>query len=143
MDKLEQEKLPEDMTDEEREEYLRKQEIYENAANTLQGAIACMDFIPQTAQMAYGPPVTPSQMFQPMMGIFPSGFTQQPKIYTASWIEPGKWQCVCGSINTSKFCPECGADAPPKAWKCPNCGHENEGKFCPECGTPRPDAAAD
>lgn len=49
------------------------------------------------------------------------------------------WTCECGSVNTGKFCPECGQPKPeaPKKRFCTNCGYElNAGaKFCPECGT--------
>ena len=141
MDKLEQEKLPEDMTDEEREEYLRKQEIYENAANTLQGAIACYDNIPRTA---YGPPNAMPTGFPGMM-LMNLGSVNGPSFIEpcAKWLEPGKWQCSCGSNNTSKFCPECGSSAPPPPWDCPNCGHkQNLGKFCVDCGGERPAANA-
>ena len=51
------------------------------------------------------------------------------------------WKCVCGAVNTGKFCAECGAKKPePKAadsWKC-SCGATVTGKFCPECGTKKP-----
>ena len=53
------------------------------------------------------------------------------------------WTCVCGSVNTSKFCPNCGASMPgrPIKIRCRNCGWESRDpnqmpKFCPECGTP-------
>ena len=47
------------------------------------------------------------------------------------------WTCVCGSVNTGKFCPECGSPRPaPAAWTCA-CGAVNTGKFCSECGRPR------
>ena len=49
------------------------------------------------------------------------------------------WTCECGSVNTGKFCPECGAKKPeaPKKRFCTNCGTElsPNAKFCPECGT--------
>lgn len=47
------------------------------------------------------------------------------------------WTCACGSVNTGKFCPECGSPRPaPAAWTCA-CGAVNTGKFCSECGRPR------
>lgn len=50
------------------------------------------------------------------------------------------WTCSCGSINTGKFCPQCGAQRTVSSnWYCPECGHENEGKFCPNCGTKKPE----
>ena len=47
------------------------------------------------------------------------------------------WQCACGSINTGKFCQECGSPKPAAEWRCA-CGTVNKGKFCPECGAKRP-----
>ena len=50
------------------------------------------------------------------------------------------WTCSCGSVNTGKFCPNCGAPKPAQAANaCPNCGFiipdpSNPPKFCPECG---------
>jgi len=60
------------------------------------------------------------------------------------------WACACGSVNTGKFCPECGATEPvateapvPAAedsfWTCLNCQALNSGKFCTECGTAKPE----
>ena len=48
----------------------------------------------------------------------------------------GAWTCACGSVNTGKFCPECGKPAPATDWTC-ECGAVNSGKFCSECGKPR------
>ena len=51
----------------------------------------------------------------------------------------GDWKCGnCGTVNTGKFCTECGARKI-ESWKCGSCGHEVKGakpRFCPECGTP-------
>ena len=46
------------------------------------------------------------------------------------------WTCTCGSVNTGKFCPECGKPVPQTDWVC-TCGTTNSGKFCSECGKPR------
>lgn len=47
------------------------------------------------------------------------------------------WTCVCGAVNTGKFCSECGSPKPaPAQWTCA-CGTVNTGKFCSECGKPR------
>lgn len=40
------------------------------------------------------------------------------------------WKCKCGTVNTGKFCTECGSA---QGWVC-SCGSVNKGKFCPECG---------
>jgi len=50
----------------------------------------------------------------------------------------GSWTCACGSVNSGKFCPECGEKKPAAAF-CPNCGFalgSSKSKFCPECGKP-------
>ncbi len=49
------------------------------------------------------------------------------------------WTCECGTVNTGKFCSNCGKPAPaPKAeWTC-ECGQVNTGKFCSNCGKPAP-----
>ncbi len=52
---------------------------------------------------------------------------------------PDAWTCDCGSVNTSKFCPECGTQKPD--YKCKGCDYvfekDSAFKFCPECGTKR------
>lgn len=49
------------------------------------------------------------------------------------------WTCKCGTVNTGKFCVECGAakPAPAESWTC-KCGTVNKGKFCVECGSAKP-----
>ena len=44
------------------------------------------------------------------------------------------WTCKCGTVNTGKFCTECGAS---QGWTC-SCGAVNKGKFCSECGAKKP-----
>jgi membrane protease subunit (stomatin/prohibitin family) len=60
--------------------------------------------------------------------------TQQP---TQNPNQAASWTCSCGSVNTGKFCPECGSPAPAAEWTC-SCGSVNKGKFCPNCGNARP-----
>ena len=52
----------------------------------------------------------------------------------------GGWTCGCGTVNTGKFCAECGAKKPEEGWTC-SCGSVNKGKFCPECGAKKPAGA--
>lgn len=49
------------------------------------------------------------------------------------------WTCGCGTVNTGKFCSECGKPVPAAGWVC-ECGTKNTGKFCSECGKPAPAA---
>lgn len=50
------------------------------------------------------------------------------------------WTCVCGAVNTTKFCSECGKPEPEEktGWTCV-CGAVNTTKFCTECGRPKPE----
>lgn len=60
-----------------------------------------------------------------------------------SGLAEGEWGCTnCGTINSGKFCTECGAAKPAEEEKplvCSGCGYTPEAgttpKFCPECGT--------
>ena len=57
-----------------------------------------------------------------------------------SQAEPAEgWKCACGTVNTGKFCTECGQKKPEAGgWKCPSCGSVNKGRFCAECGAKKP-----
>lgn len=51
------------------------------------------------------------------------------------------WTCSCGTVNTTKFCSNCGSPKPSAdGWTCA-CGAVNKGKFCAECGKPKPAGA--
>ena len=52
-------------------------------------------------------------------------------------VSHAEWTCSCGTVNTGKFCSECGSPRPAGPWTC-SCGTVNTGKFCSECGKPRP-----
>ena len=60
---------------------------------------------------------------------------QQPAAPAAEAPAKG-WTCKCGTVNTGKFCTECGSA---QGWVC-QCGSVNKGKFCPECGAKKPEA---
>lgn len=52
--------------------------------------------------------------------------------------EVSGWKCSCGSMNTGKFCSNCGNPKPSSdGWRC-SCGETNKGKFCQNCGSPKP-----
>ncbi len=46
--------------------------------------------------------------------------------------KPSSWTCTCGTVNSGKFCSNCGASMP-VTWTC-KCGAVNSGKFCSNCG---------
>lgn len=55
--------------------------------------------------------------------------------------DDGTWTCSCGSVNTGKFCPNCGNKRPeaPARFVCSKCGWTpedptNPPRFCPNCG---------
>jgi len=50
------------------------------------------------------------------------------------------WTCKCGTVNTGKFCMNCGEKKPEPVvgWSCPKCGSVNQGKFCTNCGEKKP-----
>lgn len=52
------------------------------------------------------------------------------------------WTCTCGTVNSGKFCVNCGknktGDSAGAGWVCPECGTKNDGKFCADCGVKKP-----
>ena len=62
---------------------------------------------------------------------------QMQQAQAAQTAPAGSWTCECGSVNTGKFCGECGKPAQKKEWFCTECGAKNTGKFCSECGKAR------
>ena len=67
--------------------------------------------------------------------LYAMGMQQQKPAVSAE----GGWTCACGSVNTGKFCENCGKPKPAVGWTCA-CGAVNKGKFCSECGKPKPAA---
>lgn len=71
-----------------------------------------------------------------------AGGTSQQAAHQERPVQNGtEWTCECGTVNSGKFCSECGkpAPTPKKSWTC-ECGTVNTGKFCCECGKPAPAA---
>jgi membrane protease subunit (stomatin/prohibitin family) len=98
-------------------------EAMKNAASNESGAM--MGFMGMNmAQQAGG--FNATQLFQ-------MGAQQQPAPAAAAAPASG-WKCKCGTVNTGKFCTECGAS---QGWTCA-CGAVNKGKFCSECGAKKP-----
>ena len=72
--------------------------------------------------------------------LFEMGQQNQQAAAPAPVPAPAKdsWTCACGTVNTGKFCEECGAKKPESGfWTC-SCGTQNKGKFCMECGSKKP-----
>lgn len=68
--------------------------------------------------------------------LFQMGQEQGGSAAQASSAGANSWTCTCGTVNTGKFCTECGAK-PNVGWTC-SCGNVNTGKFCSECGAKQP-----
>ena len=93
----------------------------------------------QPPQQAQGPnpQFAPAQPAAPAAPVAPAA-PAAPEAPAAD-----SWTCACGSVNTGKFCTNCGTPkpepAPAAGWTCA-CGSVNTGNFCTNCGSPKPAA---
>ena len=71
-----------------------------------------------------------------MAGTQPQAAPQQAAAQQQTAAPANSWTCECGTVNTGKFCSECGKPAPAAEWTC-ECGTVNKGKFCSNCGKAR------
>lgn len=93
----------------------------------------------QSTQPAQQPAMTPAQNAGQFRGTTPA-----PVAGSGSGEQ---WTCECGTVNTTKFCMDCGKPKPAPApvapanaaWTC-ECGSVNTSKFCKDCGKPKPAA---
>ncbi len=71
-------------------------------------------------------------------GFYNMGVQQQQTVQQNTPAQ-NSWKCICGAVETGKFCSQCGAPKPAESegWTC-SCGAVNKGKFCPECGSKKP-----
>lgn len=97
--------------------------------------IYTISYTDSTAASTTTPTPTPTVAPTPVPTATPTATpTSSP---TISALQDGEWQCECGAVNDSKFCPECGAAKPVDVIRCDGCGYEPQGavpNFCPECG---------
>ena len=71
-------------------------------------------------------------------GLFAAGAAQQAAAQPVAPAPAAQgWTCACGTVNSGKFCSNCGQPNPAAMqWTCA-CGTVNNGKFCSNCGQPR------
>ncbi len=70
--------------------------------------------------------------------LFSMGQSQPPQPQQTISPAGNSWKCSCGTIETGKFCSNCGTPRPDNTgWTC-SCGATNKGKFCSNCGKKKP-----
>lgn len=96
------------------------------------------DVEPFTAYEIVNPADDPYVPAEPEQPVVEPAAPESPEAPAAP--ADGSWTCPkCETVNTGKFCTECGTAKPSEDWTCPNCGTVNSGKFCSECGSARPE----
>ena len=106
-----------------------------NAGGGFMGAASAANMQQMQMNQGMNQGMNQAAPFQPGMDRQPG--TAQPSGMPSSPAQPSGWTCGCGTVNTGKFCSECGSPRPAAEWTC-SCGSINKGKFCSECGKPRP-----
>lgn len=100
-----------------------------NAAGGFMGSASTTNM--QQMQMNQAQQAAPSQ------AVPPQAAPPQAGAIAGAEAGPTGWACGCGTVNTGKFCAECGSPKPENGpWTC-GCGAVNSGKFCSECGKPK------
>lgn len=114
-------------------------EAMKSAAANDAGAMA--GFMGMGMAMNAGGGINANDLFamgrQQQTGSAPSPSVSSPSSGASPAAAGDGWACTCGTVNSGKFCSECGAKKPDGKWTC-TCGEVNEGKFCLQCGAKRP-----
>lgn len=96
-----------------------------------------INFIIESFALSLGWNYTPKEVTQEVQQSLQNQQTKQEQTQSSN---QESWTCSCGTVNTTKFCGNCGLPKPvPKSsnWTC-SCGFVNTTKFCGNCGKPKP-----
>ena len=97
-----------------------------------------INFIIESFALSLGWNYTPREVIQEVQQPQQSLQNQQNKQEQTQSSNQASWTCSCGTINTTKFCGNCGLPKPvpeTSTWTC-SCGFVNTTKFCGNCGKP-------